>query len=138
VSDQTAEHYERLADRYDANWVYSPEFVSWMSARIVDRLTPHPGECVLDLGCGTGLYARCLAEQAGRVVCVDPSAEMLEQLPAGEPFIAVQGAVEELTAGAVPLPHERFDAVLAKEVLHHVARSEQPDVLRGLAGLLVR
>lgn len=136
MSDRTAEHYDRLADRFDANWAYSSEFVSWMSARIVDRLTPRPSERVLDLGCGTGLYARCLAEQAGRVVCVDPSAGMLEQLPAGEPFIAVQAAVEDLTAGAVTLPHERFDAVLAKEVLHHVPRGKRPDVLRGLALLL--
>jgi ubiquinone/menaquinone biosynthesis C-methylase UbiE len=60
---QALRHYERLADRFDANWAYSPEFVAWMSAEIVRRLNPKPGDRVADIGCGTGLYACALADQ---------------------------------------------------------------------------
>jgi SAM-dependent methyltransferase len=59
---------------------------------------------------------------------------MLEQLPAGEPFIPFQASAEDLAAGEVRLPHERFDAILIKEALHHV--EDRPAVLGGLAGLL--
>jgi 2-polyprenyl-3-methyl-5-hydroxy-6-metoxy-1,4-benzoquinol methylase len=130
------DHYDRLADRFNRNWAYSPQFVSWMSTCILDRLKPQPGHRTPDLGCGTGLYAECLADRAGTVVCVDPSATMLEQLPAGRALIPVQGTAEEITGGAISLPHEQFDAILAKEILHHVPRARRPDVLRDLVRML--
>jgi ubiquinone/menaquinone biosynthesis C-methylase UbiE len=38
-----------------------------------------PGETVLDLGCGTGILTRVLAERGLRVVGVDPNEDMLAQ-----------------------------------------------------------
>ena len=133
--DVTA-HYERLATRFDANWAYSDTFISWMSTQICGRLRPQMGDRVLDTGCGTGLYARSLAEGSGRVVCADVSSAMLRQLPRDERFLPVRASIEDLASGTAAMPHERFDVVLAKEVLHHVPRAERADVLRGLAGLL--
>lgn len=133
--DVTA-HYERLATRFDANWAYSDTFISWMSTQICGRLRPQMGDRVLDTGCGTGLYARSLAEGSGRVVCADASSAMLRQLPRDERFLPVCASIEDLASGTAAMPHERFDVVLAKEVLHHVPRAERADVLRGLAGLL--
>ncbi|MGO9221295.1 MAG: class I SAM-dependent methyltransferase [Streptosporangiaceae bacterium] len=133
--DVTA-HYERLATRFDTNWAYSDTFISWMSAQICGRLRPQMGDRVLDTGCGTGLYARSLAEESGRVVCADVSSAMLRQLPRDERFLPVCASIEDLASGTAAMPHEPFDVVLAKEVLHHVPRAERADVLRGLAGLL--
>ena len=133
--DVTA-HYERLATRFDTNWAYSDTFISWMSTQICGRLRPQMGDRVLDTGCGTGLYARSLAEESGRVVCADVSSAMLRQLPRDERFLPVCASIEDLASGTAAMPHEPFDVVLAKEVLHHVPRAERADVLRGLAGLL--
>jgi hypothetical protein len=36
-----AEHYERLADRYDT-WVHRPDHVAWMNRRLFDRLPDDP------------------------------------------------------------------------------------------------
>lgn len=131
-----AGHYEQLADRFDANWAYSDTFVSWMTSQICDRLQPGEGDRVLDAGCGTGLYARGLAERAGSVVCADASAAMLGQLPAGRQFVPVCASVEEIASRRTELPFQSFDVVLAKEVLHHVPRAERAAALRGLAGVL--
>ncbi len=131
-----AVHYARLADRFDANWVYSEAFVSWMTSRICERLQPREGDRVLDAGCGTGLYARGLAPAAGSVVCADSSAAMLRQLPAGGQFVPVCVSIEEIASRGTALPYQRFEVILAKEVLHHVPRAERPAALRGLAGLL--
>jgi ubiquinone/menaquinone biosynthesis C-methylase UbiE len=134
VRDQTQEHYDRLAPAYDQNWAYSPEFLKWMSACILDRLRVDVGDRVLDMGCGTGLYARRLAERAGLVMCVDPSARMLEQIPDDRRLVPVQASAEELVVGSPLLPMNQFEAILVKEAIHHV--TDRPAVIVQLARLL--
>lgn len=131
---ETRAHYDRLADAYDENWAYSPEFIDWMTGRIIDRLGVEPDDRVADVGCGTGLYARGLAERAGRVVCADPSAKMLERLPAEDGYLPVRASAEQLSDGEARLPYDRFDAILVKEAIHHV--DDGRVVIGGLAGLL--
>lgn len=114
MSGDMSDHYERLAGRFEENWTYSDGFVAWMARNIGERLGPRPGDRVLDAGTGTGLYARGRAEQAGAVVCVDPSPTMLKQLPAGKALGAVCASIEDLASGTVALPYEQFDAVWPK------------------------
>jgi SAM-dependent methyltransferase len=59
---------------------------------------------------------------------------MLEQLPATEALVPVRASLEDLAAGTAALPCDRFDAVLAKEVLHHAA--DKNAALRALAELV--
>lgn len=132
--DVTQGHYARLAATYDENWVYSPAFVEWMTGCIQRLLRIGPGDVVADVGCGTGLYARGLAEYASAVVCAEPSAAMLARVPRDGRLIPVAASAEDLASGRVPLPHEGYDAILLKEVLHHV--SDRAAVIAGLAGLL--
>ncbi|MGW4793150.1 class I SAM-dependent methyltransferase [Nonomuraea sp. NPDC004297] len=134
-SDVTRSHYERLADKYDENWAYSPEFTGWMTGNILSRLLPGRGASrALDIGCGTGLYARGLVAKAGLVVCADPSAGMLGQLPDDERLVPLVAAAEDLADGRAALPHDGYDAVLMKEVIHHVADPSQ--VVAGVSRLL--
>jgi ubiquinone/menaquinone biosynthesis C-methylase UbiE len=135
VSGNTRDHYDRLADSYDENWAYSVAFNRWMSERILDRLDLRPDDRVVDLGCGTGLFSKALAEQAREVVCVDPSPNMLAQLPqSAGTLVPIQGSAEDVASGAVRLPYEQVDAILIKEAVHHF--SSRGAVLGGLAQLL--
>lgn len=134
MSEETKAHYDRLADDYDENWAHSSEFIAWMTGCILKRLDLHVGDDVADIGCGTGLFTKGLAERAGRVLCVDPSPAMLQQLPADERFIAVEASAESIASGQIQLPSERLDAILVKEAIHHVANPAE--VLAGLAALL--
>lgn len=134
MREETQAHYDRLAPVYDENWAYSPDFLEWMNGCILARLQVDPGDRVLDVGCGTGLYARQLAERAGSVVCVDPSARMLEQIPDDPRLVAVQASAEDLAPGSPLLPVDRFEAILVKEAIHHVA--DRGAVIDGLARLL--
>jgi SAM-dependent methyltransferase len=59
---------------------------------------------------------------------------MLTQVPAGERLITVAAPVEEVAAGRRGLPYERFDAMLLKEMLHHV--QDRAAVIAGLARLV--
>jgi ubiquinone/menaquinone biosynthesis C-methylase UbiE len=134
VREETQAHYDRLAPVYDQNWAHSPDFLEWMSGCILARLRVKSGDRVLDVGCGTGLYARRLAERSGSVVCVDPSARMLEQIPDDPRLVAVRASAEDLVAGSLLLPVDRFEAILVKEAIHHVV--DRAAVIGQLVGLL--
>lgn len=130
----TGDHYARLAGTFDENWAYSPAFVEWMAGCIQQRLRITERDLVADIGCGTGLYARGLAQHAAAVVCAEPSAPMLAQVPAGDKLIPIAASAEDLAGGRTGLPHDGCDAILLKEVLHHVG--DRAAVIAGLARLL--
>lgn len=134
MSEDSHAHYDRLGDQYDRNWAYSPQFVRWMTNNIRDRLNLRAGDRVADVGCGTGLYAKGLAEQTDRVQCIDPSPTMLAQLPECSALHPIQASAEDVAAGRVALPYDQLDAVLIKEAIHHVR--DRATVLGGLARLL--
>jgi ubiquinone/menaquinone biosynthesis C-methylase UbiE len=134
VRDETRTHYDHLAPVYDQNWAYSPGFLEWMSGCILTRLGVTHGDRVVDVGCGTGLYARRLVEHTGSVVCVDPSVRMLNQIPDDPRLVVVRASAEDLASGSVLLPEGRFEAILVKEAIHHVTDSGA--VIGGLAKLL--
>jgi demethylmenaquinone methyltransferase/2-methoxy-6-polyprenyl-1,4-benzoquinol methylase len=67
-------HYRDLAPRYD----YFTRRINRI--RAIEALGLHPGETVLDAGCGTGWCLPMLSERvgpSGRVIGFDPSPEML-------------------------------------------------------------
>jgi ubiquinone/menaquinone biosynthesis C-methylase UbiE len=84
---------------------------------------------VLDAGCGTGVYARALAEQGCQVTAIDTAPGMLvharrraETLPAGCPGTLTVDAVS--VDGPLPFPDMSFDVVLLVSVLQAVNHPE--------------
>ena len=130
----TRDHYARLAATYDENWAHSPAYLEWMTECIRQQLDLTGTDLVADIGCGTGLSARRLAEHAQVVVCAEPSAPMLAQVPRDDRLMPVAASAEDLAAGRVKLPHDGYDAILLKEVLHHV--QDRAGVVAGLTRLL--
>lgn len=132
-------HYEDLAAEYDEHWVYGPDHVPWMAARITEALRLSPTDRVADIGCGTGLFAReveRLVQPEQHLVCADPSEAMLRQIGAGPDarLTPVQASAEDIATGRVDLPYERLDAIWLKESVHHV--TGPAGTLRGLVRLL--
>jgi SAM-dependent methyltransferase len=140
VTDQTAEHYQRVAARYDDLWTYDPDYVRQFSRAMIDALRLIPSDAVADVGCGTGLYTRQLAEDlrpTRPVLCVDPTPAMLDRLPASPGLRPLLASAEDLASGHVGLPEAGpLDAVIMKEAIHHVA--DRRGVLAGLASMLSR
>jgi 2-polyprenyl-6-hydroxyphenyl methylase / 3-demethylubiquinone-9 3-methyltransferase len=89
--------------------------------REVKRLDCLAGLRILDIGCGAGLLSEPLARIGGQVVGVDPSAKNIAaaRLHAQENEVTVDYQVG--TAEALADAGERFDVVLAMEVVEHVA-----------------
>ena len=106
----------------------NPVRLAWIRDRLTahfgrtgDGLRPYAGLSVLDVGCGGGLVAEPMARLGARVTAIDAARGNVEiaRLHARQSGLAIDyrhAAAEELAADG-----ERFDVVLALEVVEHVA-----------------
>ena len=89
--------------------------------RDVRNRRPLSGLRLLDIGCGGGLLAEPMARLGAEVVGIDPAAANIEvaRLHASAGGLAID--YRATTAEALAAAGERFDVVLAMEVVEHVA-----------------
>lgn len=87
---------------------------------LLSLLDAHPGEFVLDLGCGTGHLTRAIADTGAHAVGIDSSATMIEQARALYPGITFMVA----DARTFALPNH-FDAIFSNAALHWVPEADQ-------------
>ncbi len=111
--------FDTLAGSYDS-WYEMP------AGRFVDRiereavysyLEPRAGMKVLDIGCGTGLYALDLADRGADVTGVDISRSMLERARAKAQDAELDVRLLEADALQLPFGEQSFDAVLSVTAL---------------------
>jgi ubiquinone/menaquinone biosynthesis C-methylase UbiE len=84
-----------------------------------------PGDCVLDVGCGTGVITRNLTQRVGRqgrVVGIDPSTRLIEKALRRAEEEGLKDRIEFRCAdgAALPFSDESFDLVVASAVFGHV------------------
>lgn len=100
---ELAELFDARADSYDASAMHR-----WQAQRAADLARVVAGERVLDVGAGTGLFSRAVAQRCpgAWLVGVDLSAGMLRRARAQGP-----GAFVVADAAALPVRAQRFDVV---------------------------
>ncbi len=88
-----------------------------------DPLAPDPlkGIRVVDIGCGGGLLAEPIARMGATVVGVDASDKNVKTAAAHAAETGTAVDYRATTAEALAATGERFDVVLAMEVIEHVA-----------------
>lgn len=114
-----------------ADYDGSHSFVYEYGADLLGLLDPEPGECVLDLGCGTGHLTAEIAETGSDVVGIDASAEMVAAARDAHPDVPVVLADARRFAFAEP-----FDAAFSNAALHWVDDADQDDVLSSVQDAL--
>jgi SAM-dependent methyltransferase len=127
-----AASFGRVADAYDRGRPsYPPDALRWLMSEL--GLT---GEStVLDLAAGTGKLTAVLRPLVGRVIAVEPVAEMRRVLEAAQPLADVRAG----TAEAIPLASGSADGVFVGAAFHwfnaEAALLEIHRVLRPAGGL---
>ncbi|OCH91118.1 S-adenosyl-L-methionine-dependent methyltransferase [Obba rivulosa] len=107
-----------------AAFVYSQEFTS----PILTLLSAQSGEKIIDFGCGTGeltLQVQAQVGNAGEVVGVDSSANMIEKCKANGIVNAFVGDIQDLQLPAELSSDLRggYDAVFSNAAIHWCKRS---------------
>lgn len=92
-----------------------PNYYAW----IADRFADHVEGSVLELGCGAGFVISNYVGRVERVVGVDINPELLQRLEASYPRGNVKTRCVDLRGEWGELDGERFDAIVALDVLEH-------------------
>jgi SAM-dependent methyltransferase len=107
--------YDRWSETYD----YTPNPLVALDRRYtMDILRPHPGELILDAGCGTGANLRRLVQSRSNPAGIDFSRGMLNV--ARRTLRSIPLAQADLNE-SLPLHSEVFDAVLCALVGEHLS-----------------
>lgn len=99
------------------------------SSEALDWLIPEGATDVLEIGAGTGILTRLLAERADHVAAVEPDERMRAVLAAGQGELEVlDGRAEE-----IPVADSSLDVVIAQSAWHWVDEERAvPEVARVL------
>ena len=110
--------YEEMGARYDAGRMLSEEGLADWRRVLGEYLPPEADSPVLDLGCGTGMFAGYLSRWFGvPVVGVEPAAAMLDQARARRGAEGVELVRGE--ASSIPLADDSCSAAWLSVSLHH-------------------
>jgi SAM-dependent methyltransferase len=130
---------ERTAAAFEAvREIPRDGLAEWREA-VRGHLRPGPGMTLVDVGAGTGAFARAFCDWFDlRVLAVEPSASMRDRIPRRPAIDVFEG-----NAGDLPLPDRSADAAWLSLVIHHipnleVAAHEIRRVLRPGAPVLIR
>ena len=116
--DSTAADFKNQwnAELYDSKH----SFISELAANLVELLSPKPGECILDLGCGTGHLTHKIASLGAEVIGIDSAPTMIEQARKNYPQVDFE------VVDAKKLPYtEKFDSIFSNAVLHWIKEAEE-------------
>ncbi|MGK7905138.1 MAG: trans-aconitate 2-methyltransferase [Hormoscilla sp.] len=122
MSNSITEHYRNISHQYDDLWSYSPNFITTIARQICDRLQAKPSDRLVDLGGGTGLYAKAIDDLLTpdcKIVCVDPSQEMLDRVNSDRIETICQDAIDFTEVSG------NYNKVFMKEAIHHIAEKDK-------------
>jgi ubiquinone/menaquinone biosynthesis C-methylase UbiE len=113
----TQEEFSRQADQI----VFAPSFIDEDTTEgIVRAVGPTYQDRILDVACGTGVVAFCLAKTAKEVVGLDITGEMLQKARKQRHDQGLTNVHFELgEAEALPFEDAAFDATVCRMSVHH-------------------
>ena len=122
MNSANQKHYQRIGSIYDDLWSYSEDYIRFMGLKIIEYLRLTESDNLVDLGCGTGLFSQSIVKQIeldNPVICVDPSQEMLSQIP-----LSPQYQTKAEDAVIFVSENSGYNKVYMKEAIHHIDDKE--------------
>lgn len=114
----------------------NPDLLEAATAEVVAKMREWgllgPGRAVLEIGCGIGRFERALSTEAGLVVGIDISGEMIEAAKARCAGLANVRLMQSSGRDLALFPDESFDVVLAVDSFPYLVQSGMALVERHL------
>lgn len=112
-----SDYFNKRAQDWDADDMVS-RLSSAIGSSILEHVPLHDQMDVMDFGAGTGLISSHVAPLVSKILAVDTSEEMLNQLVSKPEF---HGKVEALQQNILDQPIDRkFDLIMSAMAVHHV------------------
>jgi ubiquinone/menaquinone biosynthesis C-methylase UbiE len=112
--------FDTWAERYDS-WFATPTgrlVWHYESALLLELLNPQPGERILDVGCGTGIFTQDVVSRGAEVVGIDLSIPMLTRAFARSGAAGFLGLCADMCA--LPFADNCFDKVYSMTAIEFV------------------
>lgn len=116
--------FDRIALLADDEWNHNSHYHAFLLKRV-------PARCAqaLEVGCGTGGFARLLAQRAERVLALDLAPQMIRVARDRAKHLAnIEFQVAD--AATWQFPAERFDCIVSIATLHHLPLGEMLDKIK--------
>lgn len=122
------DHYTKLAAHYDEYYYYSDDYINYFTNKIVEDLPMKNNETIVEMGSGTGIFAKEILKKAPSVqmICVDNSALMLNRTKDERIKRICQDAVEFSKESIV------YDRIYMKEFIHHIHSEDRLVLFKGI------
>ncbi|MDM9384355.1 class I SAM-dependent methyltransferase [Chlorogloeopsis sp. ULAP01] len=106
--------FDRIALLEEAQWDHNSHYHSFLLKQL-----PTVCESILEIGCGTGVFSRLLAERCDRVLAIDLSPKMIEvaQRQFGD-YTNINFQVADILKWEFPV--EQFDVIASIATVHHL------------------
>jgi len=119
------ELFDEWPDRYDRWFATSiGQFVKkYESELLLEMLKPCQDECILDVGCGTGIFSMDVLSSGAEFVGLDISHPMLVRAADKTAMYQFTGVVGDMVS--LPFADESFDKVFSMTAIEFVADAEQ-------------
>lgn len=106
--------FDRLALLSREDWNHNSHYHSFLLKHV-----PSPCENVLEIGCGTGAFARPLANRARHVLALDLSPQMIRLAQErSEQYPNIDFQLADVLSWE--FPREHFDCIVSIATLHHL------------------
>ncbi len=114
-TSQVRADFDRIALVSGEGWNHNDHYHPYLLKHV-----PHDCQTALDVGCGTGTFARLLAARSQQVVAIDLSPEMIRiaREHSGE-WPQIDYRVTDLMEWDIP--NESFDCIASIATLHHLS-----------------
>lgn len=112
--------YAQLAESYDEKWHF---YVENTLKQTLKHIEPKAGDCLLDMGCGTGVLLSMLEKRYPEVFLtgIDPTQEMLD---IATKRFSKKIHIEQSWAEQLPFDDEKFDWIISCNMFHYIREPE--------------